>query len=403
MLAVALATGASARNDFGVDVETAFRRTSAARQKPATFKSTSLEPTRQAPARTPVVEVRVPASQLPQLRSLLVSRRGELIAEYYAPGVRPGGVANIKSAAKSIIATLVGVAIHRGLVKGLNEPIATYFPELAQDPDPRKRTITIEDLLTMRSGLASTSGRNYGAWVQSPNWVRYALRRPMVSDPGTDMEYSTGTSHLLSAVLTKATGVSTWQFAQDALARPLGFSLARWPQDPQGIYFGGNEMLLAPKQMMALGELYRNRGTINGRQIVPAAWVDTSCVPRTASVYDSDRRYGFRRRDGVLRVGVRRPVHLRVPRPGPGGYRDVVYGRERGAAGASPTALRSHRGARPAAFAGDGRLTGGSTSRTPTGSIRTRTHTTASTAHRCRTPASGRAPRWLRRRQRSGW
>ena len=251
------------------------------------------QPLPQDPARQPVLDLQAPASQLPQLRSLLVSWRGELVAEYYARGVRPTGLANIKSASKSIIAALVGVAIERGSIKGLREPIATWFPELRQDADPRKRAITIEDLLTMRSGLASTSGRNYGAWVQSPNWVGHALRRPMVSDPGTDMEYSTGTSHLLSAILTKATGTSTWQFAQDALARPLGFSLARWPQDPQGIYFGGNEMLLTPKQMVAIGELYLKRGAVNGRQIVPAAWVDASCVPRTASVYDSDRRYGY--------------------------------------------------------------------------------------------------------------
>jgi CubicO group peptidase (beta-lactamase class C family) len=251
------------------------------------------QPSPQAPARRPVLDLQAPASQLPQLRSLLVSWRGELVAEYYARGVRPTGLANIKSASKSIIAALVGVAIERGSIKGLREPIATWFPELRQDADPRKRAITIEDLLTMRSGLASTSGRNYGAWVQSPNWVGYALRRPMVSEPGTDMEYSTGTSHLLSAILTKATGTSTWQFAQDAIARPLAFSLARWPQDPQGIYFGGNEMLLTPKQMVAIGELYLKRGAVNGRQIVPAAWVDASCVPRTASVYDSDRRYGY--------------------------------------------------------------------------------------------------------------
>jgi CubicO group peptidase (beta-lactamase class C family) len=176
----------------------------------------------------------------PQLRSLLVSQHGALVAEYYARGVQPTGLANIKSASKSVIATLVGITLERGLIKSIKEPIKAYFPELAQDPDRRKQTITIEDLLTMRSGLGSTS-RNYEAWVLSRNWVRHALAQPMVSDPGTDMEYSTGTSHLLSAILTKATGVSTWQFAQDALARPLGFTLAKWPQDPQGIYFGGTE------------------------------------------------------------------------------------------------------------------------------------------------------------------
>jgi len=93
--------------------------------------------------------------------------------------------------------------------------------------------------------------------------------------------------------LTRVAGMSTWQFAQEALARPMGISLARWPQDPQGIYFGGNEMLLTPKQMLAIGELYLRRGQANGRQIVQASWVDDSCVPRTTSAYDSDRRYGY--------------------------------------------------------------------------------------------------------------
>jgi CubicO group peptidase (beta-lactamase class C family) len=240
-----------------------------------------------------IVDLRAAASDLPQLRSLLVSWRGKLVAEHYATGVRPGALANVKSASKSIIAALVGVAIERGLIKSVREPIATYFPELRRDSDRRKQAITVEDLLTMRSGLASTSGRNYGAWVQSRNWVRYALAQTMVSEPGGAMEYSTGSSHVLSAILTKVTGTSTWQFAQDALAKPLGISLARWPQDPQGIYFGGNEMLLTPRQMVAIGELYLKRGRANGRQIVPASWIDTSCVPRTASAWDSSRQYGY--------------------------------------------------------------------------------------------------------------
>jgi CubicO group peptidase (beta-lactamase class C family) len=129
--------------------------------------------------------------------------------------------------------------------------------------------------------------------VRSRNWVRAVLAQPMVSEPGGPMQYSTGSSHVLSAILTKATRRSTWQFAQEALARPLGISLARWRQDPQGIYFGGNEMLMTPKQMLAIGELYLERGRRNGRQIVPAAWVETSCVPRTTSVWDPDRRYGY--------------------------------------------------------------------------------------------------------------
>jgi len=229
------------------------------------------------------------AGRLPRLHSLLVSHQGELIVERYLHGARPASLTNLKSASKSVLSALVGIAIERGLLPGVQAPIAPFFPTLL---DPPKRQITIEDLLTMRSGLASTSNRNYGAWVRSPNWVRYILSRPLLRPPGESMNYSTGNTHLLSAILTQVSGSDTWKFAQDALARPLGITLAKWPQDPQGIYFGGNEMLLTPRQMVAFGELYLHHGRANGRQVVPAAWVDASWVPRTRSPRN-DRPYGY--------------------------------------------------------------------------------------------------------------
>ena len=236
---------------------------------------------------------RAAASRLPQLHGLVASHRGRVVLEHYAKGYSARRLANIKSASKSIIAALVGIAIERKRIAGVDAPIAGWFPELRTAPDPRRRRITIEDLLTMRSGLESTSGPNYGAWVGSRHWVRYALTRPMVSDPGTSMEYSTGTSHLLSAILTQATGTGTHQFANAALARPLGFELARWPRDPQGVYFGGNDMLMTPRQMLAVGELWLNDGRARGAQVVPAAWVESSCRPRTRSRWDPDREYGY--------------------------------------------------------------------------------------------------------------
>lgn len=241
----------------------------------------------------PLSVVASQAAELPRLHSVLISHRGELLLERYFNGRRASRLANVKSVSKSIISALVGIAIERGHLPGVHEPIATYFPELlAPGQDPAKRAITIEDLLTMRSGLQSTSGRNYGAWVTSGNWVRFALTRPLETPPGVEMEYSTGNTHLLSAILTKATKQSTWEFAQEALAKPLGFSLARWPRDPQGIYFGGNDMLLTPRQMVRFGELYLYRGRLDGRQIVPSRWVDASFVPRGRSDFN-DQMYGY--------------------------------------------------------------------------------------------------------------
>ena len=247
----------------------------------------------QGPAKADYSAARTAASGLPQLHSLLVSHDGKLVLEHYGPKYSPTRLANIKSASKSIISTLVGIAIERKLIPSKDEPIVRWFPELRKEADTRKASITIENLLTMQTGLESTSGQDYGRWVSSRNWLRYALDRPMVSDPGTSMEYSTGTSHILSAILTRATKKTTHQFANEVLGAPLGFSFARWQRDPQGIYMGGNEMLMTPRQMVKYGELYLNRGRVAGRQVVSPQWVDTSCVPRTRSRWDGDREYGF--------------------------------------------------------------------------------------------------------------
>ena len=230
------------------------------------------------------------AKELPRLHSLLVSWRGDIVLERYYNGATATRPANVKSVAKSVISALVGIAIDRRLIADVDTPIASYFPELTRDS--RKAAITVEDLLTMRSGLESTSNRNYGAWVLSRNWVQFALTRPLVAEPGSVMDYSTGNTHLLSAILTKATRTTTWQFANDTLARPLGFSLTRWPRDPQGIYFGGNDMLLTPRQMAAFGELYLREGRIDGRQILPERWIERSWVGRGRSSW-SGQMYGY--------------------------------------------------------------------------------------------------------------
>lgn len=233
------------------------------------------------------------AGEISGLKSLLVSFRGETLLERYYGGAGPHRTTNIKSASKSVLSALIGVAIQQGHIASVETPIGPYFERYLAGEDPRKRSITVEDLLTMRSGLERTSGRSYGAWVSSRSWIGYALRQPLIDEPGRSVEYSTGSTHLLSALLTKATGRSTWQFAQENLARPLGFELGRWTRDPEGYFFGGNEMGLTPRQMLEFGRLYLNQGrSADGRQVVPEDWVEASCVPRGRS-QRSGRRYGY--------------------------------------------------------------------------------------------------------------
>lgn len=234
------------------------------------------------------------AQEMPRLHSLLVSHGGELVIEEYFNGRSPQRPANVKSVSKSIMSALVGIAIDQGHIESLDQPISDYYAErLNGDPTGYKQRITIGNLLSMQAGLETTSFYNFGAWVLSDDWVSFALDQPVQAPPGTRMLYSTGNTHLLSDILTAATGKSTLQFARETLAQPLGFTLNGWTRDPNGVYFGGNNMELTPRQMLAFGEMYMNGGQANGRQIVPREWVETSLHPKVRSRRNTDRQYGY--------------------------------------------------------------------------------------------------------------
>jgi len=233
------------------------------------------------------------ARGLDALRSMIVTRNGTpLIEEVFSGGPLTRGV-NVKSASKTVLSVLVGIAIDKGELDGPDQLIAPLLPnDVPDDGDPRLARVTIGNLLSMQSGLERTSGGNYGAWVQSRNWVRDALGRPFVDEPGGRMLYSTGNTHLLSAILTRVSGRSTLELARDWLGEPLDITIPPWPTDPQGIYFGGNDMVLSPRGLQRFGEMILNKGKIGGAQIVSEEWINQSWVPRTASPWTGDE-YGY--------------------------------------------------------------------------------------------------------------
>jgi CubicO group peptidase (beta-lactamase class C family) len=233
------------------------------------------------------------ATALEPLQTLIVARNGEILVEEGFRGRSTRAPTNIKSASKVIISALVGIAIGKGLLEGPEQKIAPLLSDkLPADPDPRLRDITIGNLLSMQAGLQRTSGPNYGRWVASRDWVRTALAQPFVGEPGGGMLYSTGNSHLLSAILTRVSGRSTLALARDWLAPLEGFAIADWMRDPQGIYFGGNQMAMSPRAMLAFGELYRNGGRAGGQEVIPPSWIEASWQPRTRSVFHDDL-YGY--------------------------------------------------------------------------------------------------------------
>lgn len=235
------------------------------------------------------------ARDLPKLHALLVARDGATLIEQVFRGADLDTPVNIKSASKSVLTAVAGAAMAHEIETPVDRLIADFLSDrFPANPDPRLNRITVGDLLSMRAGLASTSGANYGAWVSSPDWVRHALAQPFESDPGGTLIYSTGTSHLTSAVLTRASGRSTLALTRQLLGDPLGIEVPSWPADPQGIYLGGNEMRLSPRALLAFGELYRNDGMASRTRILPVGWVQTSWERRGTSRFTGHRHgYGW--------------------------------------------------------------------------------------------------------------
>ncbi len=235
------------------------------------------------------------ARALEQCRSLLINLDGApVVAEVFrGPGLeRP---AQIKSVSKTIVAALTGAALDRGELPSVDATLAEVAPRLIPPgADPNVGAISIEDLVTMRAGLERTSGANYGAWVSSRDWVADALSRPLIAEPGGRMLYSTGSFHVLGAVLSEVSGESLLSLARARLGAPLGIEIPAWTRDPQGRYLGGNEMALSPEHMVRFGELYRRGGEWGGTRVLSRDWVERSIEPRTRSPFSGlDYGYGW--------------------------------------------------------------------------------------------------------------
>lgn len=233
--------------------------------------------------------LRTDAAALDQIWSLTVARNGETVFAERFRGPPLDRAVNVKSVSKTVVATLAGAAIDRGAIPGTGATLGQIAPRLIPGrADPRVADITVGDLLTLRAGLDRTSGPNYGAWVSSPDWVAYALTREMVAEPGTRFLYSTGTTHVLGAALSEATGESLLSLTRAWIGEPLDIRVDPWLRDPQGRYFGGNDMALTPDALVRLGEAYRT----GGGGVVSEGWVNEAWTPRTRSPFSRDE-YGY--------------------------------------------------------------------------------------------------------------
>ncbi|NND92657.1 MAG: serine hydrolase [Granulosicoccus sp.] len=233
------------------------------------------------------------ARRVDRLHSIVVMRQGEIVLAETFRGPPVDQAVNVKSVSKSVVAALIGCAIERGNIADVDVTLGEIAPELLPaDADPRVTGLRVQDFLTMRIGLERQSGRNYGRWSASDDWVRYTLTRPFTAQPGGRMLYSTAGWHVLGAALSQVTGKSLLTLSREWLGKPLDIEFAPWTRDPQGRYLGGNEMSMSPLEMARFGELYRLGGRWEGQRVMADQWASQSFEPRTVSPWSSDA-YGY--------------------------------------------------------------------------------------------------------------
>ena len=259
----------------------------------------------------------------PSVRSVLVVRHGYLVVERYRQGIEASDGHDVRSVTKSFVSALVGIALRdrqlHGLDQTVEELLADHLPATA---DPRLRQVTVEQLLTMSSGLAGDDASLGGddriieRMFHSRDWVRHILGRRLDRAPGEDAAYSSATSHLLSAIVADASGQSTLDFARAKLFAPLGIATedafeptirrgaptpaqdeayerasVAWPRDPEGYHFGFGGLRLPARDLAKFGYLYLNGGRWDGTQVVRADYVAASTRPQSEPGGPGD--YGY--------------------------------------------------------------------------------------------------------------
>lgn len=228
------------------------------------------------------------------IHSLLIIRHRHLVLNaHFFPydGNEPHDLA---SATKSVTATLIGIAIDHGMLAGLDTSIATTFSDRTFDGHGGKSSVTIGDLLAMRSGLACEKGHDEVALRKmraTTDWIQTMLDQPMLAPAGTAFTYCSGGMHLLSGVISQSSGRPASDFAQQTLFGPLGIIPGAWPRDPNGNNFGWGDLHLRPYDMAKIGILYLDQGRWNGQQLLSQRWVADAI--RAHSHLNDNEEYGL--------------------------------------------------------------------------------------------------------------
>jgi len=214
-----------------------------------------------------------------KLDSLLIARHGQIVLDaYYAP-YAADIPHKINSSTKAVIGTLTAVALKDGLLDSTDHRLLDFFGDRSlAKVDDRKNAITLQNILDMTSGINWTEPLTARpdsaiAMERSPDWIKFILDRSIVTAPGEVFNYNSGNPHLMSAILTKLTGMSASDYAKAKLFGPLGITTWDWPHDPQGVSIGGYGLAMLPRDMAKIGYLYLRNGEWEGKPLLPPSWI----------------------------------------------------------------------------------------------------------------------------------
>ncbi len=252
-----------------------------------------------------------------RIHSIVIAVQGQLVMEVYFAGLtHPTIGANpitydrdtwhvLSSTTKSFTSALLGIAIDRGFITGVGEPISLFFPEIPELENPPKSDITLEHMITMSSGLRwdqttyplLDSRNDIGGMQRAWDPWTFYFSRPVVTAPGTTFLYSEGSLNVVGEVIKRTSGLRLDEFARQYLFGPLGIEPSYWylVRSDIGWVWASGDLRLRPRDMAKLGQLYLQGGSWGGQQIVPRDWVDSSVTARFtfAETYQGDVGYGY--------------------------------------------------------------------------------------------------------------
>ena len=242
------------------------------------------------------------------VHAILIERNGKLIYEEYFDGFderwgQPLGYVSMKvdtkhdlrSMTKSVVSALVGIAVGDGAIPSLDQPVIKWFPEYPDLDTPERRRVTLAHVLSMTSGFEWNEEVPYNdprndeiRMSRDKDPLRYALSQSFKHDPGVEFNYNGGLTHVMAAVLERATKMPVEDYARTKLFEPLGITDVEWVGDLAGMPAAASGLRLRARDAAKFGSLFLNGGKWNGKQVIPATWVDLS----------TRRHFRFRERTG---------------------------------------------------------------------------------------------------------